>query len=144
MAPDSFYSLCVLGIFLLVISYKKFSDWFLEAMVKLTRPGATILVLGSVLGLFMRQYFYTALALALVSVYLLKDVWRSWPDSDARRLYLEVGRDQIRFDPSHSIDLQMAEKSVTFAPPAMFSEAKSETMLVFPPSEETLREMNGD
>ena len=113
-------------------------------MVKLTRPGATILVLGSVLGLFMRQYFYTALALALVSVYLLKDVWRSWPDSDARRLYLEVGRDQIRFDPSHSIDLQMAEKSVTFAPPAMLSEAKSETMLVFPPSEETLREMNGD
>jgi hypothetical protein len=57
--------------------------------------------------------------------------------------YLEVGRDNDRFDHSSSIDVQMADKSVVHAPPSMYSPGWSPKLLVFPPSAETQYEMNG-
>jgi len=143
MAPDQLYALLLLGLLLMVISYKQFSVRMLELLLKLSRPGATVLILGLIAFLYTRNLVYTALALALVSGYLLKDIWKTWPRSDARRLYLEVQRDKARFDPMTSIDLQFANGSVTHGAPSMLSEPSVGKMLIFPPSVETLREMSG-
>jgi hypothetical protein len=69
-------------------------------------------------------------------------MWSYWPRSDARRIYLELGRDNDRFDHSTSIDLQMADGTVKHSPPSMFYKDWSPKLLVFPPSLETQRQMN--
>jgi len=143
MSPDSIYSLVVLGLFLVTISYKKFSFGLLEGLLMLTRPGATVLLLSLVVILFVKKYNYTALVMSLVSMYLIKDIWKSYARSDARRLHLEIGRDQARFDPMNSIDLQFANGSVVHNGPSMLSTAHDPKMLIYPPSAETQREMNG-
>jgi hypothetical protein len=91
----------------------------------------------------MGHHHYTFLVMGLVVVFLLKDMWVQWPNSDARRLYLETSRDQARFDPSSSIDIQMANGSIKHAPPSIYGKDWSPQLLVFPPSEETLYELNG-
>jgi hypothetical protein len=143
MSPDSLYSLLVLGLFLGVITFKQFSFGLLELLLKLTRPGATVLLLTLVTVLFVKKYFYTALVSALVSMFLIKDLWKSYVRSDARRLHLEIGRDQARFDPLNSIDLQFGNGTVTHDAPSMLSTSHDPKMLVYPPSAETQREMNG-
>jgi hypothetical protein len=77
----------------------------------------------------MKGYYYTALALGLLSMFLLKDMWVL---TSARRLYNDIQKDQSRFLASNSIDLQFAQKSVTHDSPSMFSSSKSETMLIYP------------
>jgi len=143
MAPDSFYALVVLGLLLAVISFKQFPAMLLELLLKLTRSGATVLMLALVAFLFTRKLPYTALAFALLSVYLLKDLWVNWIRADARRLYQDVNTDNARFSPMSSIDIQMANKSVVHAAPSMVSPPHDNVNLVYPPSAETLREMNG-
>jgi len=143
MSPDSLCSLVVLGLFLVTITYKQFSFGLLEGLLMLTRPGATVLLLSLVVILFVKKYSYTALVMSLVSMYLIKDLWKSYIRSDARRFHLEVGRDQARFDPMNSIDLQFANGSVVHSPPSMLSTAHDPKMLIYPPSAETQREMNG-
>jgi len=143
MAPDSFYALVVLGLLLAVISFKQFPAMLLELLLKLTRSGATVLMLALVAFLFTRKLPYTALAFALLSVYLLKDLWVNWIRADARRLYQDVNTDNARFSPMSSIDIQMANKSVVHAAPSMVSPPHDNVNLVYPPSEATLREMNG-
>jgi hypothetical protein len=143
MSPDSLYSLLVLGLFLAVVSFKQFSFGLLEFLLKLSRPGATVLLLTLVAVLFVKKYFYTALVTALVSMFLIKDMWKSYVRSDARRLHLEIGRDQARFDPLNSIDIQFGNGTVTHDVPSMLSTAHDPKMLVYPPSAETQREMNG-
>lgn len=144
MGSDTFYALCILGLLMVVITFKRFSQGFLEMLLNLTRPGATLLVLGTVLVLYMKKMLYSSLSVALVGIYLLKDVWRAWPLSDSRRLFLEIGRDEARFNPSTSIDLQFANGTAKHDSPELLSGPISEQMLIFPPSAETLREMNGD
>jgi hypothetical protein len=143
MAPDSIYALVVLGFLLTVISFKKFPAVLLELMLKLTRSGATVLLLSIVALLFVRKLPYTALSVSLVSVYLLKDIWMTWVRSDARRLYQDVNADNARFDPFSSIDIAMANKTVVHATPSMVVPPKDNQNLIYPPSEATLREMNG-
>jgi hypothetical protein len=143
MTPDSILSLVFLGWFLMVVTNRRFCLNSLEALLKLTRPGATVLLLSGVAFLYMKKFHYSALVLALVSVYLLKDLWTHYVRSDARRLYLEQDRDQARFDPLNSIDLQMANGSVVHGAPRLLSASTNPPMLVFPPSDETLRQMSG-
>ena len=88
----------------------------------------------------MNGWHYTALALGLLSIFLLKDMWL-W--TSARRLHMDIQKDQSRFVASNSIDLQWAQKSLSHDSPSMLTSAKSETMLIFPPSSETLKEMCG-
>lgn len=76
-------------------------------------------------------------------MYLLKDIWVLWPRSDARRLHLDVARDQARFDPSTSVDLQWANGTVGHDSPSMLEAHGDSKMLVFPPSSEVLNEMCG-
>lgn len=133
----------LLAFLLVVVTQKQFSAQLLELLLKLTRPGATILLLGLLGFTFLKHFHYTFLVLGLIIVFLLKDLWTAWPQSDARRLYLEVGRDQDRFDHSSSIDLQMADGTVKHHTPSVRDKNTHRTLLVFPPSAETLHEMNG-
>ena len=137
MNKDSVGGLFIICVLVVSIIYKKFTERFLELLLKISRPGSTILLLGSVLVLFLKNYQYSSLALGLLSIYLLKDMWK-W--SQSRRIHLDVQLDQERFDPSQSVDLQWAQKSVSHDSPSMLSSAKTENMLVFPPSPETLND----
>lgn len=143
MSPDSKYAIGLLGFFVLVISMKQFCTLLLEVLLGITRPGATFFLLGLVAFAYSKNLLYTSLVLALISVYLLKDIWVVWPRSDARRLHLEVGRDQARFDPSTSVDLQWANGSVSHDSPSMLEPHGDSKMLVFPPSSQVLHDMCG-
>jgi hypothetical protein len=143
MTPDESYSVLGLAALLVVVTQKQFSHRIMEALLVLTRPGATVLLLGGLVFLYHNGLHYSFLVFSMLSVFLLADIWKHWVSSDARRLMLEIGRDQDRFDPSSSIDIQFANGSVTHAPPSMYAKDGSRTLLVFPPSAETQAEMNG-
>ena len=143
MTPDESYASLLLALLLIVVTQKQFSHTILELLLNLTRPGATVALLAILVFVYHKGLHYTFLVLALIIVFLLKDVWTYWIGSDTRRLNLEVGRDQDRFDHSSSIDLQMADGTVKHAPPSMYVHDWSPKLLVFPPSVETQFEMNG-
>lgn len=138
---DSTYALLLLGVFALTTQYPK---PVFELMLKITRPVSTILFLSLVVYCFYKKYTYTALVLILVSTYFLRDLWVFYPNSDARRLHLEVGRDQARFHPSSSIDIQFADGTVKHDTPMMLRKDKDVSpLLVFPPTEQQLRDISG-
>jgi len=116
---------------------------FLELLLKITRPGATVVLLGLLVFLYSKGLHYTFLVMGVIVVFLLRDMWSHWVRSDARRLYLESSRDEARFDHSSSIDLQMADGSVKHAPPSIYYAGWQPHLLVFPPSAATQQEMNG-
>lgn len=145
MSSDSSYALLVLTFLLITITQKQFSAKLLEGLLMLTRPVATILLLGLLFFAYFKRHHYTFLALAVLIVFLLKDVWTTWVRSDARRLHLEIARDQARFDPDTSIDIQMANKKVTHHAPSMLQkDSDASPLLIFPPSSSTLKELNGE
>lgn len=144
MSNDRLYALGVLVFFVTVLSRQQFCAWMLEVLLKLTRSGATVLLLAIVAYVYSKGFLYTALALALVFVYLLKDVWTNWVRSDARRLHLDVGRDLARFDPTTSVDLQWANGDATHDKPKMLGkDVVSSPLLLFPPSSEVLVQLTG-
>jgi len=116
----------------------------MEVMMKLPRPLTTSLLLLIPVGLYMKNMVYSSLVSLVMAVYLMQDIWKPYLSSDARRLFLESGRDQTRFDPSKSIDLQFANHSVTHDSPNMlFKSSDASPLLIYPPSAETLQEMCG-
>lgn len=144
MNNDSTYALLVLGVFVGIISMKGFTGGLLELLLSLTRPGATVLLLGLVVALYSQGLVYTALASAIIVVYLLKDVWTHWVASDARRLHIDMGLDHSRFNPSTSVDLQWASGLATHDSPNMMHKDRDVSpLLLYPPSEATLHSMSG-
>jgi len=82
--------------------------------------------------------------LALIVAFMLSDIWTRYYHSDDRRLYLDIKKDQNRFDPLTSVDLQWANKSVSHDSPNMLHKDKDTSpLLIFPPSQQTLQEMCG-
>lgn len=144
MNNDRLYSLGLLGLLVGVISAKRFAGGLLELMLTLTRPGATVVLLGIVAYLYSQGLVYTSLAAGVVSVYLLKDVWTHWVNSDERRLHIDVGLDQSRFNPSTSVDLQWATgAAVHDSPNMMHKDRDASSLLLYPPSHEVLKSMSG-
>ena len=143
MTPDESYAALSVTALIVVITQKQFSRFLMELLLKLSRPGATVALLALLVLVWMKGLHYTFLALAILVVFLLKDIWHYWVESDARRLYLELGRDNDRFDPKSSIDIQMADKTVVHGPPKIYNKHTPRTLLVFPPSPETQYAMNG-
>jgi hypothetical protein len=143
MHRDFIVALSLIGVFVVITATNKVLPNILEFFLLLTRPGATILLLGCVAGLYYYNYRSSALIAGLLSVYLLKTIWTNWVRSDDRRLHLEIGRDQARFDPANSIDLQFANGSVKHNLPHLLVQPTFPDLLVFPPSSKTLQEMNG-
>jgi hypothetical protein len=144
MNNDILYALGVLVLFVGVITQQSFGEPMLEGLLSLTRPGATVLLLTVVLYFYIQRLIFTMIAVAVVAMFLLKDVWSNWVRSDARRLHLDVGRDQARFNPSTSIDLQFANGTATHATPKMLQKDRDVSpLLIFPPSTEQMTEMCG-
>ena len=144
MNNDSTYALLVLGIFVSIIAMKGFAGGLLELLLTLTRPGATVILLGAVVYLYSQGLVYISLASAIVVVYLLKDVWTYWVASDARRLKLDMGLDQSRFNPNTSVDLQWATGMATHDSPNMLHKDRdANPLLLYPPTDDTLRSMFG-
>jgi hypothetical protein len=144
MKKDFVGALVLIGVFVVMYATGTQYPEALEALLFLGRPLSTGLILGSVVLLYAYHYRATALVAGLLSVYLLKTMWTTWPRSDDRRLHLEVVRDQARFDPSTSIDLQFANGTVKHNLPVLLVQPSFPEMLVFPPSSETQAEMNGE
>lgn len=144
MNNDTTYALAVVGLFIGVVSMKQFAGGLLELLISLTRPGATVLLLSLVAYLYSQGLVYTALASAIIAVYLLKDVWTHWVASDARRLHIDVGLDQARFNPNTSVDLQWASgDSVHDSPNMLHTDRDVSPLLLYPPSNAVLRSMSG-
>lgn len=145
MSHDKAYATLLLAFLIVTVTSRQFGSLFLELLLKLSRPGATVALLAFLVFTYTRNLHYTFLVLVLLVVYLIRDIWTTWSTSSARRLYLDRSQDEARFDHATSIDLQFADKTVTHAPPSMyFQPATSSGLLVFPPSAETLAEMNGN
>jgi len=142
MSPDSMLALAIMGVLIVVIVVRQFSVGLLEVMMT-SRSGSTVLLLLAVVGLFYKNFFYSALAFSVLSVFLLKDLWQKYPVADARRLYQEVQRDLARFDASKSVDLQWGNKTATHDQPSLYVQPQSPTLLVFPPSQKVLHSMCG-
>ena len=144
MTNDILYALGVLALFVSAIANKSFGEPLVEGLLSLTRPGATVLLLVVVLYLYLQRLIFTMIAVAVVVMFLLKDVWTNWVRSDARRLHLDVGRDLARFDPTTSVDLQWANGDATHDKPKMLGkDVVSSPLLLFPPSSEVLVQLTG-
>lgn len=144
MTSDSLYALVLLAIFGIVLMRQRFTSITLELLMSLSRPGATVLLLGIAAFLYNRGLIYTSLVFVLLSVYLLKDVWTTWRMSEARRLHLDIGVDQARFNESTSVDLQWANRSTVHDSPNMLRKDGDATpLLLYPPSQATLQSMSG-
>lgn len=130
--------------FALILLMKWRFESALEMLGAFGRPAATILILGSVVALYVKDLKLTSLVAGILSVYLLKNVWTTWPRSEERRLHLDVAKDLARWDPANSIDLQFANKTTKHdAPDMLVTPVSYPELLVFPPSSETLHEMCG-
>jgi hypothetical protein len=144
MKKDLTGALVLIGIFVVMYATGTQYPAVLESLLFLGRPVSTALILSGIVMLYSYGYRASALIAGLMSVYLLKTMWVTWPRSDDRRLHLEVNRDQARFDPTTSIDLQFANGTVTHNLPVLLSQPTFPELLVFPPSSETQAEMNGE
>jgi len=137
-------ALALIGIFAAMLATQTQFPGALEGFLFLGRPLSTGLLLGGIVMMYCYKYHASALVAALLSVYLLKTIWTTWPRSDARRLHLEIGRDQARFNPANSIDLQFANGTATHNLPVLLVQPSFPEMLVFPPSSEMQYQMNGE
>jgi len=143
MSSDSVFALVVLGVLLLVVTVGQFSVSLLELMM-MSRSVSTVVLLLAVVGLYHKNLVYTALAFAVLAVFLLKDLWGKYTTSDVRRLHQETARDLSRFDANQSVDLQWGNGTVKHDSPRLGVTPKSrDGLLVFPPSEEVLHSMCG-
>ena len=140
---DTTVALGVSALVVLTICMKQFSFPVMEVLLKLPRPLTTVLLLLVPVAFYAKDMICSALASVVLIVYLLQDIWKAYVSSDARRLFLESGRDQTRFDPVKSIDLQFANHTVTHNSPNMLFKSSDVPLLIHPPSAEVLHEMCG-
>lgn len=141
---DTTLALIVGALLMLVIGMKQFSFPIMEVLLKLPRPIVTACLLLIPVVLYMNNKLYTSLISVIMVVYLIQDIWRGYTTSDARRLFLESGRDQTRFDRTKSIDLQFADHTVMHDSPNMINKGNDSTpLLIHPPSADVLHEMCG-
>lgn len=140
---DTTLALVVVALLVLVIGMKQFSFPVMEVLLKLPRPVVTAILLLVPAALYAYNKVYTALIAIVLVVYLIQDIWKAYPESDARRLFLESGRDQARFDRTKSIDLQFADHTATHDSPNMLYKSNDVSLLIHPPSAQVLHEMCG-
>jgi hypothetical protein len=143
MKKDLAGALFLIGIFVFMVATKTKAPEVLT-MMSGSRQVSTILLLGSVAFLYEKGYHMTALIGGLLSVYLLKTFWITWPRSYEHEVHVHIAQDKARFDPSTSVDLQFANKTLTHNLPVLLVRPLvHDNILTFPPSSQTLDEMNG-
>ena len=83
-------------------------------------------------------------ALVLVAVYLYLYNNSQVRNTEERRVEVERNIDNERFNPRTSVDIGFADGTLTHDPPKMLGWTKDASpLLLYPPSQETLRAMNG-
>lgn len=143
MKKDLAGALLLIGIFVFMVATKTKAPQALT-MMSGSRQLSTILVLGLVAFVYEKGYHMTALVGALLSVYILKTFWTTWPRSYEHELHINVAQDRARFDPLTSVDLQFANKTLTHNLPVLLVRPLvHDNLLTFPPSSKVLDEMSG-
>ena len=137
---DLIASFILIGIFVFLQLTK--SSYLLNVM-STSREITILLVLSFIIFIHKKGYHSTSFLSSLFLIYLIKTLWITWPYSPENRLYIEVQKDKARFDPSTSIDLQFANKSVHHNLPVLLVQPYFPDLLKFPPSTSTLEELNG-
>jgi hypothetical protein len=141
---DKIYAILASVLVLVIVGVQQYAPAALEFLLSLTRPGATLLLLGLVAFVYMKNLHLTALVLTVGVMVLLKTVWVTWPGSYDRQVHLDIGKDLARFEPANSIDLQFANGSAKHDQPHFLEPMqKFDDLLLFPPSAETLHQLNG-
>ena len=119
--------------------YKPIRDPVVVAFWK--PPVAPALLIVLALAVYLRLDL-TALVLVALYLYLYNNSYIQTLED--RRVIMEKEVDDARFDGRSSIDIQFAEGSVTHAPPSILGSTKDASpLLLFPPSEDTLRSLSG-
>jgi hypothetical protein len=143
MKKDLAGAFILIGVFVFMVATKTRAPAFLTLMSG-SRQLSTFVVLGSVYALYKHGYHMTAFVAALLSVYLLKTFWITWPRSYENEVQLHIAQDRARFDPSTSVDLQFANKTLTHNLPVLLVRPLvHDNLLTFPPSSQTLDELSG-
>jgi uncharacterized membrane protein len=110
----------------------------------MAHPLSLILAGIVVFYMYMLGYVATSVVIVMVALYLMRE-WSEYTTTPARKLYLDGVEDDARFNIAHSVDLQWAAKLVKHDPPKMLQPpiAPTEPLLTYPPSADTLFDMNG-
>lgn len=139
MNNDQRYAIAI-GLVSTTLLWKVARYPFLEFMA---HPLSLILAGIAVLYLTMLGYVATSVVIVMVALYLMRE-WSEYTTTPERKLYLDSVQDDARFSVSNSVDLQWAAKLVKHDPPKMLQPpiAPTEPLLTYPPSAETLYDLN--
>lgn len=140
MDRDLIGALILIGIFVLMMAAQYQLQSVLQTFSS-SRHFSTLILLSGIAALYYKGYQKTAFVASLLVVYLLKTFWVNWPRSYASQLYVDVSKDNARFDPSTSIDLQFANKTAYHNMPVLLVKPEFPELILFPPSSETLHNM---
>lgn len=140
MNNDQRYAIA-LGLISTTLLSKSVRYPFLEFM---SHPLSLLLAGIIVFYLAMLGYLATSVVIVMVALYLIRE-WSDYTTTPERKVYLDEIEDDARFSVAHSVDLQWAAKLVKHDPPKMLQPpiAPTEPLLTYPPSEDTLFDMNG-
>ena len=104
------------------------------------------IVLAGVLVFYLATlgYVVTSTVIVMVVIYLMRE-WSEYTTTPERKVYLDGVEADARFNVAHSVDLQWATKIAKHDAPQMLHPpiAPTEPLLTYPPSADTLFEMNG-
>jgi hypothetical protein len=144
MNPDFGIAVSLVGVLVAFVSFPHLAEPFLEFYLSIGREVSTIMLLSAIVVAYVNGYLYTSIALTLLVAYILPLMWTVYPRSDRRRVHRDEVLAEARFDPSKSIDLQFANKTVTHDSPNMLEKGKDHSpLLIFPPSKEVQHQLNG-
>lgn len=102
-------------------------------------PAGMTSVVVLLAGLLFLRYDLTALVVLAIYLFLVSN-----PYSAEKRLANDLTIDSVRFDPRTSVDLQFANRTLTHDSPAIAHSVEDvRPLLLYPPSESTLRSMSG-
>ena len=130
----------LIGVFVFMVATKTKAPEILRSLSG-SRQLSTILILSLLAYVYTKGFHMTAFIGALLSVYLLKTFWSVWPRSYESELHVNIAQDRARFDPSTSVDLQFANRTLLHNLPVLLVRPLIHETLTFPPSSKTLSEM---
>lgn len=144
MTPDFGLALVSSTFLAIFVLFPHLATPFFDFYLYIGREVTTLTLLSLVAVAYYYGYIYTTLATALLVVYVLYQTWVVYRGSDKRRLNQDVSKDNARFDPSTSIDLQFANGTAVHDSPNMLAKDSKQTpLLVFPPTKEIQTQLNG-
>jgi len=142
MNKDLILSLCLVGASVFLSVSGVTFPAVINTMAN-SRQLSTAFLLLSVGALYYYKYCVSALVAGILSVFLIKYMWKKWPGSSERQLYVDSSKDQARFDASTSIDLQFANKTVTHNLPHLLVKPYMPDLLEYPPQSDDLIKLSG-